>query len=94
MVDLRPVVVRGGHCRPRERVVVVFAAGAALRADPPRWRYRRVAADAQGRFAVRYLDVVVPRCTSYRTQARGHLGSRASYERTVRCAEARPGARR
>jgi hypothetical protein len=80
-----PVGVRGKHFKPAERVTVTFAAGAALRTDPPSWRYRIVTADAAGGFVARFKEITLTRCTSFVTRARGSLGSRAFFERSVRC---------
>jgi hypothetical protein len=80
-----PVGLRGKNFKPGERIVVTFAAGQALRADPPRWRYRIVIADAGGFFDVRFREVRLTRCRSYRAGARGDRGSRAFVERSVEC---------
>jgi hypothetical protein len=82
-----PVGIRGKHFKPGERLVVTFAAGPDLRADPPRWRYRIVFADEVGGFVTRFRDLRMTRCSSYRAGARGSLGSRAFVERTVTCRE-------
>ncbi len=82
-----PVGVRGKHFKPGERLVVTFAAGPALRADPPRWRYRIVFADEAGAFATRFRGLRLTKCTSYRAGATGSSGSRAFVERSVTCAE-------
>ena len=56
-----PVGIRGMHFKPGEVVTITFAAGPALRADPPRWRYRIVIADAEGLFDVRFRELRLTR---------------------------------
>ena len=80
-----PVGVHGRYFKPGERIVVTFAAGSALRAQPPRWRYRIVIATVDGLFDVRFPEAKLTRCTSYRVAARGDLGSRAFVQRDVKC---------
>ena len=79
------VDVRGRHFQAGERVLVRFAAGAALRADPPSWHYRRATADGHGGFAVSFAEITLTRCTSFSARVAGSRGSSAFVERTVRC---------
>jgi hypothetical protein len=77
--DVTPVTLRGANFQPGEQVVVGFAAGKAA------WRQSTVTADAAGSFVVVFRNASVRRCNGYRARARGDLGSRATYERSVRC---------
>lgn len=72
LVDSAPVVLRGSHFLPRERVLVRLTVGELKRA-------KNVRATAAGRFSAVFSSVSYDRCAAHLSAvATGRGGSRAS----------------